>query len=261
MSRNALCFLLLVLLAISGGWLAADAQESPRESKASPAAAGKPAKPTASKPQPPAESKPRAAAKRKPAKGAAPAAVDPEQETAALEFAGRHHPELVELLASLKQSNSQEYARAIRELFRTSERLALVREKDPQKYDLELQAWKLQSQIRLLAARLTMAPDPALEQELRDAVVAKSEIRLQLLQHERDEVASRLQKLDASLETLRKSPTEHAEKEFQKVLGSIDQSRTARNRPAAQRPPNKTPKKSKPAPAEASAVGTKPGQD
>jgi hypothetical protein len=194
------------------------------------------------------------------------ASVSAAQEAAALAFADQHHPELAALLASLRQSNPVEYARAIRELFRTSERLALLREKAPRKYALELEIWKGQSRIRLLAARLTMAPDPALEQELREAVAAQTEIRLQLLELEREELAARLEKLDAAIEAVRKSPTGQVDDEVERVLRKIGQSRAALKSAAeAKTSSPRTRKKSKPTAsevkAEADASGAKAGQD
>src|SRR6185436_5664149 len=51
--------------------------------------------------------------------------ITPEREAAAVTFVKLHHPDLAELLGHLKQSNPREYQRAIRDLFRTSENLAL----------------------------------------------------------------------------------------------------------------------------------------
>src|SRR5262245_8457794 len=57
----------------------------------------------------------------------APAAAPPftpESEAAALKFVGENHRELGALLKQLKASSPEEYKRAIRDLFRTTEKLA-----------------------------------------------------------------------------------------------------------------------------------------
>lgn len=144
-----------------------------------------------------------------------------EREAAALAFAGLHHPELTGLVEQLKESNPAEYQRAIRDLSRTRERLAQIEQKEPQRYELELSAWKISSRIRLIVARLTMARDPALEQELRDALAQQAGIRLDLLMLEQEQLKARLKKLDAQIEKTRTDRDEQAKKDFDTVIRSI----------------------------------------
>lgn len=147
-----------------------------------------------------------------------------EREAAALAFAGLHHPELTGLVEQLKESNPAEYQRAIRDLSRTRERLAQIEQKEPQRYALELSAWKISSRIRLIVARLTMARDPALEQELRDALAQQAGIRLDLLMLEQEQLKTRLKKLDAQIEKTRTDRDEQAKKDFDTVIRSITKS-------------------------------------
>ena len=74
---------------------------------------------------------------------AGPQTVTPEREAAARTFVSRHHPELVALLDHLQTSEPKQYQRAVRELFRASERLAQFREQDEGRYALELETWKV----------------------------------------------------------------------------------------------------------------------
>src|SRR3569623_1293825 len=82
--------------------------------------------------------------------------ITPEREAAAIAFVQRNHAELAELLGYLKSSQPEEYTRAIREIYRTTERLAQIVERDPALYDLEVSAWTAQSHVQLLAAKLKM---------------------------------------------------------------------------------------------------------
>src|SRR5262245_22677697 len=95
-------------------------------------------------PQTPARNGPRSAAKAA-AKAKPPVAVTPEREAAVLTFIQRNHADLADLLAHLKENQPQAYEQAIRELFRTTERLAQIQERDPLQYELELAVWKAQS--------------------------------------------------------------------------------------------------------------------
>src|SRR5687767_13810045 len=54
--------------------------------------------------------------------------ITPEREAAVMTFVKHHHAELAELLIHLKENAPKEYERAVRDLFRTSERLAQVQE-------------------------------------------------------------------------------------------------------------------------------------
>jgi hypothetical protein len=139
---------------------------------------------------------------RLPSKTAAPA-MTAAREAAAMTFARLHHRELADLLSQLSRTNPREYERAIRQLFQASERLARLQERSTaERYDAELEAWKLDSRLRLLAARLTMSDDPALEAELKAALRKRDEIRLELLRLERERLAERLTKLDAQIESI-----------------------------------------------------------
>jgi len=123
-----------------------------------------------------------------------------EREAAALTFVRTHHGELGDLLVRLKQHNRMEYEKAIRELFRASERLAQMQEKNPARYETDLQHWKLNSRIQILAARLAMADDPAVRRELREVLAEQAELKRQQLQAERDRMAFRLEEINRELQ-------------------------------------------------------------
>ena len=136
-----------------------------------------------------------AAAQNKPT----PMNVTPEREAAVHTFVELNHPELAELLKHLKTNKPQEYARAIRELHRITERLAGIQERDRTQYDLEIKLWTAQSRVQLLTARLKMGVTDELKSQLRDAVGAQAEAKVALLKHDRTRVADRLAKIDADI--------------------------------------------------------------
>lgn len=144
--------------------------------------------------------------------------VTPEREAAADTFARLHHPELADLLNRLRASRHGEYDNAVRQLFRDSERLAKLKGRDPQRYELELEAWKIASRIQLATARLAMDDAPELRAELTALLRSKLEIRTQLVQLDRDKTASRLERLDADLGELRRDPSGQVDQELEKLL-------------------------------------------
>jgi hypothetical protein len=125
--------------------------------------------------------------------------VTPEREAAVLTFVQRNHAELAELLGYLKTSQPAEYERALREIFRTTERLATVQERDPLQYELEVAAWTAQSRVQLLAAKLKMGASDELLKQLREELKAQNESKLALLKHERQKASDRVSKLDGDI--------------------------------------------------------------
>lgn len=126
--------------------------------------------------------------------------VTPEREAAALTFARHNAPELVELLDFLRGHRPRQYRRAVTDLFRTSERLATIQERAPERYALELRTWKAKSRIELLVARLQVNDSDKLHGQLRDAVKTLMAAQHDLLVRERARLQDRLQKLDDQIE-------------------------------------------------------------
>lgn len=135
-----------------------------------------------------------------PAKAKLAPVVTPEREAAAMTFVEEHHPELAELLSYLKSNRPKDYERAVRDLFKTSERLATIHDGDFERYQLELELWKIQSRIQLLGARLKMSDSEPLRKQLREALNRQIDLRLASLERERDRTSEKLQKLDEQLQ-------------------------------------------------------------
>jgi hypothetical protein len=135
---------------------------------------------------------------------AARSAFTPEREAAALTFVARHHPELAALLERLKPMNRGEYEKAIGELFRASENLAALRDRDPRRHALMLDAWKARSRVDLLAAQFAAQPSPEGESALRAAIEAQMDVELAQNRFERELAAARLKRADDAIARLTK---------------------------------------------------------
>lgn len=128
--------------------------------------------------------------------------VTPAREAAVRTFVREHHPELVELLLVLKESAPQEYAAAIKDLFRTSERLAHLQERDAGRYQLELRRWKARSRVELLAARAQMGFDASARAALRSALAEELAARRALMENERERLLGRVRQLESQIDAL-----------------------------------------------------------
>jgi hypothetical protein len=154
----------------------------------------------------------------------------PESEAAALRFVGDNHPELSALLLHLKSSSPKEYQHAIRELSRTTEKLAQTKVADPERYDLELEDWKVDSEIRLLAAKLTMGDDKELRGKLRNQLIRKNKLQLQRLELEKHRAEQRVKKLDANIERLKKEQEQIADRQMAELLHTVRKDRPAKRK-------------------------------
>ncbi len=126
-------------------------------------------------------------------------AISPQREAEAIAFAQKHHAELAELLSRLKASHPDQYAKGLRELDRTRERLEKQRERDADRFAILLREWQFDSRVRLLAARITMSNSAELETELRQVLTARHDVRLQLLTYDREKSKARVHKMDEQI--------------------------------------------------------------
>lgn len=161
----------------------------------------------------------------------APAAIPAEREAAALAFARENHPELASLLDGLKKNSSKEYQAALLDLDRAVERLAKMKEKSPERHATELADWKITSRIRLLAARLTMSPDPTVEAELRVALRERLEMRLSAQRVERDRLQVRVSKLDQQIAEMESKADATVEKQFLELKKTLPAKPTTKSKP------------------------------
>jgi hypothetical protein len=170
----------------------------------------------------------RAAKEKKDAKAKARLAITPEREAAVLNFVQRNHAELADLLAYLKSDQPEEYERAIKEIFRTTERLALIQERDPLQYELEVALWTGQSRVQLIAAKLKMSTSEELVKQLRDALGRQNDARLALLKHDRQKAADRLERVEADIVRFEADREKMIDRQVQLLTRAAEEGRPAR---------------------------------
>lgn len=170
-----------------------------------------------------------------------PVAVTAQQEAEVLQFLRQHHTELAELLGHLQLSRPADYTRAIRDIWHARERLRQVEKGDGDRYELELQAWVLQSKIQLLVARLAMSDTASSRDELRRLLAEQFDLKLRFSQLDRERTAERLQKLDDQLRRLTDSRTELLEKEFLSLTRRSEKLKAKRRDASTAKPAGKSP--------------------
>lgn len=177
------------------------------------------------------EADPTAAARQKSGKGGSrPVVADPEErEKNALAFVKEHHPELAEILAGLKESKPQEYQKGLREIQGVSQRVSKFREKQPERYTLEVDAWKAGSRARLLAAQGAMsdAASDDLKVKIRTELLAQEQAKLKLLEIGQADLQNRLESVQEKLKTERDGIDARVAAAVEKLLNSARQRQIA----------------------------------
>jgi len=105
-------------------------------------------------------------------------------ESAALEMAKQHHPELSSLLLRLRGRHPRSYQTAIRELVGDHQRIQRAMTRGKGDHDLALEEWKLRSQARMIAARMTVRSTPELSKQLATVLTQEDAVKRRQLQLE-----------------------------------------------------------------------------
>ena len=144
-------------------------------------------------------------------------------EEVALQFAGEHHPELKTLVESLKTADPAGYKLAIHDLARTHERLSRFHgNKFPERHEHELALWRLDSRIRLAAARSAMKDKEELRTELKSLVEQRQTLNVNWLKSERERTVAQLAKIDADLKAAESNQSQIVTDEVDRVLKSAN---------------------------------------
>lgn len=152
-----------------------------------------------------------------------------EDRAAALRFVAEHHPELSHLLMQLKKSRPVEFERAVRELVQQTQVIQRLQEKNPARYDMQLKAWKLDSQIRVLMARWARTADAGLELEIRGLIAERQRMKASQLSADRAKLEEQLKRMDEQLATF---------SEAEEVRVAAEWEQLSRRAKAASQPPN-----------------------
>ena len=144
-----------------------------------------------------------------------------EQESAALAFVAEHHPELSALLRQLKGMDQVGHVRALRDLSKAQERLALLKTRAPDRYEVDLAIWKIDSRVRLIAAQSVKGMDDVAKAQIVSLLTERNQLKIAQLQAERDRLAQRIEKLDATIQDTTESLDTNVERDLERIMKTI----------------------------------------
>jgi hypothetical protein len=169
--------------------------------------------------------------------------IESEIESGAWGFVMTHHPELGEVLSRLKTMHPKQYEKAIQQIAVSAERINRFMKTDKVLGEMELNDWKYESQVKLLAAKISlMGPEQAIvEEELAKTVRKQLENRIKINELQRERAALRLKMLDEQTAKLSKNLDEDVERRVKNLRDEINRTRSTLKQNNTKQPgPNKT---------------------
>jgi hypothetical protein len=145
-----------------------------------------------------------------------------EQESQSIAFVRQHHPELVQLLQRLKDMNREEYESALKEILKVRRRLEALEKRDSELWAVDLDAWKIQSQIDLMLARAVVHDKDFERQSLRVLVEKKVTNQRKRLELEQKSLATRQKQVEESLARLQGNEQERVNQQMTTLLKKVD---------------------------------------
>ena len=146
-----------------------------------------------------------------------PKTVSARDQQAAMEFVREHHPELAHLLEQLQKSRPDEFLTAIRQLVPQTQAIQRLRERAPARYPAQLEAWKRDSEIRLLIARWARSQDPQLETRIKELITQRQTTRQTELKAEQQRLEEQLLKVQEQLQTFSTEQHERVADEWEQL--------------------------------------------
>ncbi len=134
------------------------------------------------------------------------------QESLALAFVRNHHAELERYLDLLRERYPQQYKAAITDISQRAVRFDELKRRNQSLYESSIKDWKLESRIKLLAARNAMDPSDRLQNQIKELVQEQLLLRVQRLQEEKTRLEERLDRVSQQLDEAQQPNSEAVEK-------------------------------------------------
>ena len=151
--------------------------------------------------------------------------ISPESETKANQLVIIHLPELKNILRRLRESEPQEYAKAIHDLARSARKLELAESRADGGFEIELQLLKSQTEVNLLTARLRVRDSNRDRKQLKLALarfhlaqIERTKYEVEALRNRLKYTQKQLTSAEQRLESKRQLTTEQLEKNYLRLI-------------------------------------------
>ena len=153
-----------------------------------------------------------------------------QNERTAMGLAQKHHPELADLLAGLKNENPKAFASAMQSLYSDATRLKRILSKNPDQHPHALKAWEARSRIRLLAARMKRREKPEDEKELLRLLSLEEEAKRRVSELQRERLGQLMQRVDKRLDKDASQTIEQQLKQLRRAMEKTGKAKASKNK-------------------------------
>lgn len=151
-----------------------------------------------------------------------------ERKAKLMEFVSEHHPDLERLLGLLEERKPTQYRKAMRTLSTQFDRLQNVKKRDPKKFEIALEYWKVHSRIEVLTARIALNGPDKYQDQLKRLIRQRQKIKVELQKYEVAKLEQRLNRLQANLSKTQNSMDSEVEKQLNQILNGAQRARDRR---------------------------------
>ena len=109
-----------------------------------------------------------------------------------MSFVRKSHPELEQLLLQLKDSKPRQYRAAMQGLNKDVMKIDAVKEKDPQRYNLLVTQWSIDSRLKVATAQLRVSDTQENRNAVRALVVQQVNFQIERFKIDRENTIKRL---------------------------------------------------------------------
>ena len=103
--------------------------------------------------------------------------------------------------------------------------LEKLKEKNPTRYEHQLQLWKNDSQIRVLVAKWSLSKDEAIEKQIRQLLRQRRDTKVAQLKAEQKRLSEQLQKVEKQLTTISEMPDSQIDREWEQLAKKTNANR------------------------------------
>ncbi len=168
-----------------------------------------------------------------------------DREKLALGFVKEHHPELISLLEQLKAMRSEEYQRAIGELFQVSQSLEAAQEEQSQAVRSRPRVLEGQVQGRTARGQADQCTLPELESQLRLALENQLDLEIRKQELLQEQLKARLNQVEKSVKRLKDNRDRQIDNRLLELQEKVRRARRQDGGKSAPAKPDRAKKESK----------------
>lgn len=128
-----------------------------------------------------------------------------------MSFVRKNHPELEKLLLQLKNSKPRQYRAAMQGLNKDVVKIDAVKEKNPQRYNLLVTQWSIDSRLKVATAQLRVSDTKENRNAVRALVVQQVNFQIERFKIDRENTIKRLASLKKRIAELEAKRAENIE--------------------------------------------------